>query len=340
MNRSPLSFLRSARRTLVLASVASLLIASGASASSPATSRTSTPGASSGSARPTSTAAPRSSTTGAAAAQRATPASQARRFPTLDLSRLSPDEQATFLRIVDSELCPCEGAVISLGECLEAPNATCGLAREATMRLNRGLMRGESERVISAGIAQTVREASTVHNFDLRDVPYQGAANPKVTMVTFADFECPYCREMARITEDLVKEYPKDLRVYFMNFPLSGHRNAGEAALAALAAHKQGKFWPYHDLLFANQAALGRAMDPMPLFEDWARSLGLDIVRFQADMADGALYDRVQGERRAAQAAGASGTPTVYLNGTRMLDIDSTAAIRARIDRLIREASR
>lgn len=322
MIRSTFSLVRPLRRLLTIASVAGALVIGGAHTASAHDA-------------PTAASAPR-----AAAPTSQAGARQPRRFPTVDLSRLSTQERETFMRIVESELCPCDGSVVSLAECLMEPNATCGLAREATMRLNRGIMRGESDRVISAGIAQTVREASTVHTFDLKDVPYLGAANPTVTMVTFADFECPYCRDMARIGADLLKAYPNDLRIYFMNFPLSSHRNAGEAALAALAAHRQGKFWPYHDLLFGAQAAMANTMDPLPMYESFAESLGLDMTRFRADMADGALYDRVQNERRVAQAANAAGTPTVYLNGTRLLDIDSTAAIRARIERLIREASR
>lgn len=263
-----------------------------------------------------------------------------RRFPSIDLGQLPAAQQRTFMEIVESELCPCPGSTLSLAQCLEDVRGTCGLAREATQRISQGLMRNESVHAISRGIAETVQRAQTVREFPLDGVPSKGARRPTVTMVSFADYECPYCRELARITDELLKAYPNDLRVYFMNFPLSGHAHAMDAAIAATAAQKQNKFWEFHDILFANQAQISRSMDAVPLFTQWARSLGLDIERFEKDMADHANYQRVQNERQAALDAGARGTPTIYLNGVQLLDIDTTAAIRARIDALIQEAKK
>lgn len=263
-----------------------------------------------------------------------------RRFPSVDLSPLNASQQRSFMEIVDAELCPCEDSVKSLGECLEERRGTCGLAREATTRIAQGLLRGESTPAISRGVADLIRQAATPHVFSLEETPSKGAAQPTVTMVSFADFECPYCRELARITDDLLKHYPNDLRVHFMNFPLSGHRHATDAAIAALAAHFQGKFWEFHDRIFANQAALSQSMDGMPLFLRWAEELDLDMERFRRDIDDPRTYDRVQAERQIAMNAGAKGTPTIYLNGVHLLDIDSMAVIRAKIEALIEEAKK
>lgn len=281
-----------------------------------------------------STAHANTNTASAPAEERPSP----RRFPSVDLSPLTTEQQQRFMRIVDEELCPCEGSIQSLGECLEEARGTCGVARDVTTRIAHGLLRGESDATIRRAAATTAREANTRHTFALDGLPYKGAARPTVTMITFADFECPYCREFARITEELLRAYPNDLRVYFMHYPLSGHANAMDAALAVAAAQRQGKFWEMHDRVFAQQAALRQAMDAMPLFTRWASEIGLDIERFQRDIDDPALYERIQRERSAATNAGARGTPAVFLNGVRMLDIDSTANIRARINALIEEA--
>lgn len=262
-----------------------------------------------------------------------------RRFPSVDLSPLTSEQQQRFMRIVDEELCPCEGSVQSLGECLEEARGTCGVARDVTTRIAHGLLRGESDATIRRAAANIAREANTRHTFALDGVPYKGASRPTVTMITFADFECPYCREFARIAEELLRAYPNELRVYFMHFPLSGHPNAMDAALAVAAAQRQGKFWELHDRIFAEQATVRQAMDAVPLLRRWAAELGLDMERFARDMEDPALYERVQNERRAATDAGARGTPAVFLNGVRMLDIDSTAKIRAKIDALIKDAT-
>lgn len=266
------------------------------------------------------------------------PERQPRRFPNLDLGGLTTAQQQQFMRVVDSELCPCEGSTQSLGECLESPSTICGLAREVTGRVYQGVQRNASDVAISRDIAEHIRESAKVHTFDLKDAPYKGARRPVVTMVSFADYECPYCRELGRITDVLLREYPDELRVYFLNFPLSGHRHAMDAAIAATAAQRQNQFWAFHDLIFANQMQLSQSMDAMPLFLRWAEELGLNLETFKKDLDDHTIYTRVQRERQSALDAGARGTPTIYLNGRRHLDIETIDAIRARIDALIKEA--
>lgn len=260
-----------------------------------------------------------------------------KRFEKLDLSRLSDTQVEQFARVADDELCPCPKAMDSLGVCLEAPDQTCSLAREAARRLFTGVLKHESDITISKGIGDVVEQAQKVYTFDLRDVPYRGAKKPVVTMVMFGDFECPYCQHMAAFEQSLLQKYSNDLRVYFMHYPLSGHANAMDAAIASLAAQKQGKFWEYHDHMYEQQRALSAQMDANPLLVRWAKELGLDEAQFRADLKDDGLVKRAEKERDAARATGANGTPAIFLNGVPFLDIGSTDALDNRIQTLIKE---
>jgi protein-disulfide isomerase len=103
------------------------------------------------------------------------------------------------------------------------------------------------------------------------------------------------------------------LRVVFKHFPLGFHVNARAAAIASMCAHRQGKFWPYHDLLFQNMKRLGRAD-----LIGWARVVGLDIPRFEKDFKDLSIHALVRRDTSEGTRAGVRGTPSVYLNGRRV----------------------
>jgi protein-disulfide isomerase len=113
--------------------------------------------------------------------------------------------------------------------------------------------------------------------------------------------------------EEFQKRFPSQVRVVFKQFPLrSIHAEAQLAHEASLAAHAQGKFWEYHDLLFMNQQALSRAD-----LESYAERLGLDMDKFRSDLDTGAHKAKVEQDLQECSRAGVSGTPTVLLNGAR-----------------------
>ena len=91
-----------------------------------------------------------------------------------------------------------------------------------------------------------------------KDAPTKGAQNAKVTIVEWSDFQCPFCSRVEPTVSQILKTYPKDVKVIWKNNPLPFHKDAGPAATLALLAHEQGKFWQAHELLFKNQQALGR----------------------------------------------------------------------------------
>lgn len=108
----------------------------------------------------------------------------------------------------------------------------------------------------------------------------------------------------------MLDKYPQKVKVVIKNFPLSGHRYAQLAAAAALAAHKQGKFWEMHQKLFENQRILNAAK-----IEEIAKELGLDMEIFNRDLRDQNLHKLVIRDLKEGQAAGVQGSPTIFING-------------------------
>jgi diadenylate cyclase len=153
----------------------------------------------------------------------------------------------------------------------------------------------------------------------------RGAATAPVTLVEYGDFECPYCGRMYPVVKELRKRAGDRLRVVFRHFPLdSVHPHARRAAEAAEAAAAQGRFWEMHDLLFENQDDL----DDEAL-RRYAARLGLDMARFEDDLAERRHAPRVREDRLDGERTGVEGTPTFFINGARYegsLDLEGMLA--------------
>lgn len=150
---------------------------------------------------------------------------------------------------------------------------------------------------------------SFVIDIDTTGAPFKGPADAPVTIALFTDFECPYCRQIIPLLDQILERNPTTLKLVFKNMPLKFHKFAEPSAKAALAAHEQGKFWEYHDRLFAEK----KLSDD--LFKKIAVDLQLDIPRFEKDMASPEIQAKVQKDMIDAQNAGVTGTPTLFING-------------------------
>ncbi len=116
--------------------------------------------------------------------------------------------------------------------------------------------------------------------------------------------------------DQILKDYPKEVKFVYKEFPLTSiHQNALNASKAALAAKKQGKFWEMHDKLFANQ----RALAPDNL-KQYAQQIGLNVDQFEKDMASPELQKQIDEETKLANEVQVSGTPTLFLNGKRVMN--------------------
>ena len=156
-----------------------------------------------------------------------------------------------------------------------------------------------------------------------------GAKKPLVLMTIFSDFQCPVCRRSADPIKQLVIDFPGDVKVVFRNNALAMHGRSQPSAVAAAAAQMQGKFWPYHDKLFQTGA-----LDDSSLLSH-AKAIGLDMTRFQSDLADGRLVERMKKEAKMSEQLGASGTPAFFVNGSRQVGWGSYMALKSMVAREI-----
>ena len=141
----------------------------------------------------------------------------------------------------------------------------------------------------------------------------RGPADATAELVEYGDYECPFCAAAYPAVEDLLAGAGDAIRFAFRHFPMTTvHPHADRAAEAAEAAGAQGRFWPMHELLFANQDRLG---DRDLL--GYARILDLDVDRFAREMATRAHLDRVREDLMSGVRSGVNGTPTFFTNGVR-----------------------
>ena len=139
-----------------------------------------------------------------------------------------------------------------------------------------------------------------------------GDAHASLTLLEYGDYDCPSCIKAEPFRQHLVETFGKRLRFAFRHFPLAEvHPQAELAAEAAEAAAAQGKFWEMHHLLFSQPHHLS-----LPALAVHAKAIGLDMVRFNAEMADRIYTQRVQEHRRAGERSGVRAMPAFYLNAT------------------------
>jgi protein-disulfide isomerase len=143
------------------------------------------------------------------------------------------------------------------------------------------------------------------------DDPVLGAASAPVTIVEFSDFQCPFCQSVEPTLKRLRETYGDRVRIVWKDFPLTSiHPQAFKAAEAAQCAREQGKFWEYHDRLFANQQAL----EP-EFLKKYAADTGLDAPKFNSCLDTAKYAERVQAQMGAGSQLGVSSTPTLFVNG-------------------------
>lgn len=140
--------------------------------------------------------------------------------------------------------------------------------------------------------------------------PTFGPEDAKVTIIEFSEFQCPFCRRVQDTLANLRDKYKNQVRFVYKHYPLPFHPEAEPSAIAAQAAHNQGKFWEYSEKLWENQANLSAK-----LYTEVAEELGLDMEKFNADLKDEKTAQVVAKDLEDGQAAGASGTPYFLING-------------------------
>ncbi len=159
-------------------------------------------------------------------------------------------------------------------------------------------------------------EAQPVWKVTLGKSPSRGPRDALVTLVVFSDFECPYCKRLAATFDDLAKRYPKELRFVSKQTPLPFHPNAGPAAELALEAFAQGKekaFWQVHDALMATTDLGDASLDAI------AGTAKLDVKRARAAIVNAKHRAIIEGDQDLAESVEATGTPTSFVNGIKVV---------------------
>ncbi len=161
--------------------------------------------------------------------------------------------------------------------------------------------------------------------------PVRGPSDAWVTVVVFSDFECPFCATAQATLATVLPEFGDDVRLVYKHYPLSLHRYARPAAVAARCAHAQGLFWPFHDLLLAGQSAIFGG-DVEAGFASVAAQAGLDVAAWQACRSDAAADADVVADMALGARLGVTGTPTFAVNGIRLVGSQPASVFRASID--------
>lgn len=171
-----------------------------------------------------------------------------------------------------------------------------------------------------------------IENIDIEGAPFKGPANAPVTVVVFSDFQCPYCSRISPVLNQIHEQYPKEVKIVFKQFPLRGHKFALPAARAAIAAAEQGKFWPFHDMLFENYSHLNDEK-----IEEIRKELKLDADKFAKTMASDDTKAIIDKDLADGSQAGVRGTPSVYVNGKRLRN-KSFIGMRGAVDEALKRA--
>lgn len=158
------------------------------------------------------------------------------------------------------------------------------------------------------------------------------SAQPKVTVVEFADYECSACGEANPIIQQILKNYDGKINFVFRNFPLPQHQNSMIAAEVAEAAGEQGKFWEMHDKLYETQNDWSNSNNPLELFISYAKDMGLDTAKIRNEVSANKFSAKIQQDIADATALGINETPTFFINGQELLGVQVYGDLKKIID--------
>ncbi len=225
----------------------------------------------------------------------------------VDLTKLTEAQRTSFFQLINIIPSACDKPH-SIAKSIK-DDAECRDSLVVGQYVSDRLASGATVADVKVEVVEVV-DALKPRKIDTEGNPVYGNERAPVEVVVFADFECPHCRAEAPVLRDAVKKFRGQAKLIFKHYPLNMHPRAKAAAIACVAAHKQGKFWKMHDLVFANQTQLEE--------EDlraYAKKIGLDMAQFEKDYADPKTKAAVEKDRADGDKLDITGTPAVYVNG-------------------------
>jgi len=241
----------------------------------------------------------------------------------VDTSPMTPRERHTWSSLVSSVLAPCPDVPVPVAQCIQE-NRTCGACLQAAKWVARAVRAGASESQIEHAYRDRF-DPSTVHAFTVDGSPTRGPDDAPVTLVEFADFECPHCAAAVPLIDAVMQVHPGKVRLVYKTFTLPFHTRGEPAARAALAAGLQGRFWEMEHLLFERQQHLEDAD-----LERYAQMLRLDIARWKVDVNSAVVTDAIAKAHKLGEEINIKGTPAIYING-RELDVENDEGLEERV---------
>ncbi len=197
-------------------------------------------------------------------------------------------------------------------------------------------VQGESQNIQPKPQVPAQQPQGPVQVAQRKDAPKAGRG--KVVVEEFSDFQCPFCQRFYNDSYKQIKEKYIDtgkITFIFRHFPLPFHQNAQKAHEAAECASRQGKFWPYHDLLFVKMQADGTGLNNADL-KQYAKDLGLNASKFNSCLDNGETAEIVKKDLADGQAAGVSGTPTVFVNGQKIVGAQPFSSFEQAIEQALK----
>jgi protein-disulfide isomerase len=166
----------------------------------------------------------------------------------------------------------------------------------------------------------------------------EGKGSSGVNLTEYGDYQCPACGQYYPIVKQVYAKYSDQIFFQFRNFPLFQiHPNAIAGARAAEAADLQGKYWEMHDLLYEGQQDWSTQSDPTTSFNQYAKQLGLDTTKFQADFKSSLVNDRIQSDIKKGNQLNIDSTPTFFIDGKKISNPNSVDAFNKVIDTAIQQ---
>jgi glutaredoxin len=180
--------------------------------------------------------------------------------------------------------------------------------------------------VLMSSSEKTIRflGISFIQEFEINGLPYTGNDDAQVTIIVFFDYQCPNCKDMSFLLQQVQDQYKEKVKLVFKNLP--SDEFAYKAALASLAANQQNKFWEYHNNLLIDSDKLDQKK-----INKIASQIGLNLKKFEVDMQSSNITDLVQRNIKEATDANISEVPAVFING-KMLDDHRFDGIKRTID--------
>lgn len=193
--------------------------------------------------------------------------------------------------------------------------------------------KNESAQVDTKNIDASTIQAASDANGNIADHVF-GSVDSKVTLIEYADYQCPPCGNAYPVVKTLLEKYSDKMLFIFRNFPIaSSHPNAKAAAATAEAAGLQDKYWPMHDKIFENQSewSYANSSERNDIFNRYATEIGLDVDKFNTDLSSSNISQKINVDISIGKEEGVQATPTFKLNGEKLTVDQLEEAIKAKL---------